>query len=1411
MREPGPGAPEPLGLTLVPGGANIAVFSAHATAIELCLFDDTGQTELERIALPSRTGDIWHAYVPGIVAGTRYGLRADGPWDPERGHRFDPTKLLVDPHAVLLDRQFKLAPAMFSVGENGNGRNMDDSAPFMPKAIAVSALEPDASRPRVPWGETIVYEMHVRGYTQRLEAVPPNLRGTCAGLAHPAAIEHLVRLGVTTVELMPLAAAVEERHLAALGLVNYWRYNPVAFCAPDPLLAPGGADEIVAMVAALHAAGIEVIVDVVFNHSGEGDALGPTLSLRGLDNATYYRLAPDVPGGYINDTGCGNTLALDRPPVLRLVLDAFRRFAAFGIDGFRLDLASTLGRRADGFDPAAPLLQAMAQDPLLRDLKIIAEPWDIGPGGYQLGAFPAPWGEWNDQYRDAVRRFWRGDSGLVGALATRVAGSADVFAGRSRPLSRSINFVTAHDGFTLADLVAHARKHNEANGEHNRDGTDANFSWNHGVEGLTTDPTIRAARDRDVRALLATLLLSRGTPMLAMGDELGRTQHGNNNAYSQDTELAWVDWATANQTLCNYTAGLIRLRREHPALRLETPLTGRPVDDNAIPDVEWRRPDGREMAQHDWSAGDNGTLIAVLYAPVSGKRHGDRVAIALNASREGLNVQWPEPREGMRWHVALDSAEPSGTPKTSGVSSAASSVGPRSVVVLTEEEDGSVVRPRRAGIDPAVLSRLAAAAGIAPSWQDVTGVHHEVGLATTHTLLTAMGLDVRTTAEAREHLVALADDRDRRLLPHTCVAHDGAGGSLPIVLPPTGPLARVTALRLTAEDGRQSHLPFDASRCPAVARSGADGRSFVQRTLALPPLPAGYYTLAFDEAPDCKCHLIVAPTRCYLPPEIAAGGRRFGVTAHVYSLRHPRDQGIGDFTALTELALATAAVGGATVGVNPLHAMFATNRERASPYHPSDRRFLDPLYIDLHQIPHLAKSSAARQLLGAQQEEIARLQAVPYVDYPGVWALKRAVLEATFATFRAGRGDKALAHEFDHFVEQGGDALQEFALFEAISSAHPGVEWMNWPVGLRGPKGDDIEAFAARHADAIRFAQYTQWLADRQLAAAATNARNGGLTLGFYRDLAVGAAPDGAEAWANTGSGLARGVSVGAPPDPLALSGQIWCLPPPIPGAMTASGYAGFRALLAANMRHAGALRIDHVMALARLFWIPDGAHANDGTYVTYPRDDLLAVLALESWRARCLVVGEDLGTVPGDFRERMAASDVLSYRVVYFEREGHGFKRPARYASKAAAVVSTHDLPTVAGWWAEEDIAENQALGRFDAASSARMRHERSVDRIALVAALEADGAAVQGAIDAKGAHTPEITAAVHRFAAATPSALVLIQADDLAGETVALNLPGTDRERPNWRRKLGVETGELWKTPVGQAAAKDFASRKS
>ncbi len=1408
MRRVTPGSPEALGVTLVAGGANVAVFSAHADAIELCLFDAAGESERERIRLPARTGEVFHGFVPGIAAGDRYGLRAYGPYDPGSGHRFNSAKLLVDPYARALDRSFALDPSMF--GETPDGaRNAADSARVVPKAIALVAPPvAAANRPRVPWADTIIYELHVRGFTQTHPDVPDAIRGTCAGLAHPAAIGHVKRLGITTVELMPLAAAIAERHLARLGLSNYWGYNPAALFVPDHRLAPAGISELADCVAAFHAAGIEVIVDVVLNHTGEGDALGPTVSLRGLDNATYYRLIDDDAARYVDDAGCGNVLALDRPQVIRLALDVLRYYAEVaGIDGYRFDLATTLGRGPAGFDCAAPLFRAIGDDPVLRDLKLIAEPWDVGPGGYRLGAFPPDWGEWNDRYRDNVRRYWRGDPACRGTLATRLAGSSDIFGGGSRPPSRSVNFITAHDGFTLADLVSYEVKHNEANGEDNQDGSDVNLSWNHGGEGPSSDPAVRAARERDARSLLATLLVSRGTPMLAMGDEIGRTQRGNNNAYAQDGPLTWVDWANVDRRLADFVALLVDLRRRHPALHLDRWLTGSPCDASGIPDVAWRRPDGSVLEASDWTSPQDHALVAILYAPVA--EAADRVAIALNSGADAVAVRWPSPRAGFRWRREIDTSQPAGRAGYAGENaSATDTVAPRSVVIVVEAPNLPRAR-HHAGVETAVLDRLAAAAGIAAEWWDIAGRRHVVTAETKRALLDAMRLGVESTEDAHARLAELADARERRRLPAAIVTHSGVAIDVPIA---TGDATRVDrmVLRLARDGGSEEVLATAVDALPARRVTAVDGRIVTQRILALPPLPVGCHTLALDDYPDTTCRVLVAPERCFCPAELRGGARRFGLAAHLYALTRPGDQGIGDFTTLSGIGAETARAGGAVVGVNPLHALYAEDRERASPYHPSDRRFLDPIYIDVLRVAELATSRKARALLDANDAAIAALAASASVDYAAVWRVKREVLQACFATFeRRPAGDPRVV-EFEQFVRAGATSLRRFATFEAIAAFHPRLPWPRWPSGLQRPDAPGVAAFARHNRARVRFAMYLQWLADRQLADAAALARAKGLAIGLYRDLAIGAAADGAEAWA-TPEGLARGASIGAPPDPFSTAGQVWGLPPPIPRSLTATAYAGFRDLVAANMRHAGALRIDHVMGLTRLFWIPDGAPAVDGTYVRYPLEDLIGVLAQESHRARCLVVGEDLGTVPEGFRERMAAADILSYRVVWFERDDGAFHDPSRYPAQAATCVATHDLPTIAGWWSGVDIDEKRALGRINENEVVQERVERVAAKAALATAIADAGVASPASVDPARAHDAAITAAIHGFACATPSALVLFQADDLAGETTAQNLPGTDRERPNWRRKVGVDAGTLWQTAAGVATLAGCTARRS
>ncbi len=633
-----------LGMTLVDGGVTIAVWSANAGRIWLCLFDAAGAREIERVPLV-RNGDIHSAFVPNIRPDARYGLRADGPFDPARGHRFDPSKLLVDPYATALDRPFVYRPELAAPRDAGI-----DTAHLVPKAIVTPSWLPMEPLPPVA-APGFVYELAVKAFTRQHPDVPEKLRGTIAALALPEIVDHLAGLGVETLELMPIVAWIDERHLPPLGLANAWGYNPVAFMAPDPRLAPGGLAGIAATVAALHKAGIRVVLDAVFNHTGESDAIGPTLSLRGLDNATYFRHAEG--GRLVNDTGTGNTIACDRAPVVALITDSMRHWIdAAGIDGFRLDLASILGRAgAGGFDPHAPLLRAIEADPLLKDRIMIAEPWDIGPGGYQMGNFPARWSEWNDRFRDDVRRFWRGDRDTLGTLATRIAGSGDIFAKPGRNPSAGVNFLAAHDGFTLADVVAFADKHNAANGEDNRDGTSENYSWNNGVEGPSPDRKIEAARRRDIAALLATLFVSRGTPMLTAGDELRRTQAGNDNAYAQDNAVTWVDWTAADLGLATFVSRLTGIRKAHPSLSADRFLTGGPIDGTGIADVTWLHPAGRLMQDADWS-GEARLLGIAFYA------EGDRTLAWINGGRTEAQTWLPPLATGDAWELIADSTDP---------------------------------------------------------------------------------------------------------------------------------------------------------------------------------------------------------------------------------------------------------------------------------------------------------------------------------------------------------------------------------------------------------------------------------------------------------------------------------------------------------------------------------------------------------------------------------------------------------------------------------------------------------------------------------------------------------------------------------------------------------------------------------
>jgi glycogen operon protein len=674
-----PGDPYPLGATWTGLGVNFALFSAHATKVELCLFDSLDATsESARLALPEQTDMVWHGFLPDIRPNQLYGFRVHGPYDPASGHRFNPNKIVMDPYARSVARTIRWADEMFGyrVGDPAGDASFDDrdNAPYAPLAAVVDpAFTWGDDRPlRTPWHNTVIYEMHVRGFSRQHPRIDERIRGTYEALTTEPALDHLRRLGVTAVELMPVHHHARERHLEEKGLTNYWGYNSVGYFAPERRLAAstspaGSVREFKRMVRALHNAGLEVILDVVYNHTAEGNHLGPTLSLKGIDNRSYYRLVDDDPRYYMDFTGCGNTLNMRSPQVLQLIMDSLRYWVReMHVDGFRFDLASALARELYDVDRLASFFDIVHQDPVLSQVKLIAEPWDLGQGGYQVGNFPVLWTEWNGKYRDTVRRFWRGDGGTVSELATRLAGSNDLYAQSGRKPYASINFVTAHDGFTLADLVSYNEKHNEANLEDNRDGENHNLSWNCGVEGPADDPAITALRARQARNFLATLLLSQGVPMISHGDELGRTQRGNNNAYCQDNELTWIDWTLSpdREALVDFTRRLIRFRLTQPVLRRRKYFQDRLIRGGGIKDVAWLAPDGGEMTDETWNADfvrSLGMLLSGSAIEEVDERGepivGDTLLVLLNAHSDKVPFTLPPLAPDRRWHREFDTMD----------------------------------------------------------------------------------------------------------------------------------------------------------------------------------------------------------------------------------------------------------------------------------------------------------------------------------------------------------------------------------------------------------------------------------------------------------------------------------------------------------------------------------------------------------------------------------------------------------------------------------------------------------------------------------------------------------------------------------------------------------------------------------
>ena len=867
-----PGKPRPLGNSSGKAGTNFALYSANAESVDLCLFSEDGTQEIARLPLPGYTNGVWHGFVPEVTEGQLYGYRVHGPYQPEQGHRFNANKLLIDPYARNLAGDFVPDDALFGFERKNPAADLSfdthDSAPFMPKCV-VGTTPPARSapaKPDVPWGDTILYETHVKGATQLNANVQKKLRGTFEGLAAPAMIAHFKKLGVTSIELMPVHAFFSEPRLTEMGLSNYWGYNSISFFAPHgTYMGPAGTTSFRKMVRTLHKAGIEVILDVVYNHTAESWELGPTLSMRGIDNASYYRLADDNARYYANDTGCGNSLNMDNPFVLKLVMDSLRFWVeVMEVDGFRFDLATTLARTSGEFSSKSGFLQTLQQDPVLAGVKLIAEPWDIGPGGYQLGSFPGCFAEWNDKYRDTVRRFWRGERFVLPALADALLGSASTFEHKSHQSFRSINFITSHDGFTLQDLISYNDRHNWANGEENRDGHGHNLSDNCGAEGKTDDPGVLARRAKRARNLLTTLMVSQGTPMLLAGDELGNSQHGNNNAYCQDNELSWLAWPasqaggpegdqeTAQEDfLDDFLGQLIAFRKKHPVLSRPRFLHGQERSARGLKDVAWIAENGSELQSDEWHhehrhaigmllCGEAGAPLDAEGAPVTD----ETLLIIFNNGFSDIDFRLPLDGD---WTIVLNTAATDAF-VTSDVRKSIAVSGESSVILQC---DGTGISHARVADG---IGELAAHYGVVDGFYDLSGKNHIAGQETKKALLEAMDIDLQTPAD----LTAALEQKhveETAVLPPTMVMTRHGDMAMPVQLG-ASEAASSAEWSILLETGER--LAGRSALVPAGTVHGKGGDAHRSYSCQLADdLPLGYHRFSLKSPVVADCHLII--------------------------------------------------------------------------------------------------------------------------------------------------------------------------------------------------------------------------------------------------------------------------------------------------------------------------------------------------------------------------------------------------------------------------------------------------------------------------------------------------------------------------------------------------------------------------
>ncbi|GIX40891.1 MAG: hypothetical protein KatS3mg129_0624 [Leptospiraceae bacterium] len=1418
----------------------------------LCFFDENFKESL-CIPIRNRTHYIWHCYVEGIRPGQLYGYRVNGPYDPENGHRFNPSKVLLDPYALAIGRDLIWSEEHFSYRYpfNFKERDLRNNAD---KAILGAVIDPAFSwgndkQLEIPWKDTIIYEVHVKGFTKLNPYVPEELRGTYLAFTTEEVIKYLKDLGITALEFLPIQHSITEYHLYKQNKTNYWGYNPIAFFAPNPRYAydksvMGAINEFKTMVKVLHQAGIEVILDVVYNHTAEGDHTGPTLSFRGIDNLSYYRVYEERKDLYLDFTGCGNTLNHKNHHVLQLIMDSLRYWITeMHVDGFRFDLASALARELYDVDRLTSFFAIIQQDPVISKVKLIAEPWDLGKDGYQVGNFPPGWSEWNGKYRDTIRRVINEYDTNLSDFATRIAGSSDLYKKDDRKTYSSINFITCHDGFTLRDLVSYEQKHNLDNGWNNMDGTDLNYSKNYGIEGDTDDLKIKLLRLRKQKLFLTTLFLSQGVPMLLAGDELNRTQKGNNNAYCQDNEISYISWEEDefSMELHLITKFLIYLRKENEVFRRKEFFEGEEKKIMEVKDIYWLHKDGREMEKEDWN---KELTLGVLLPSEFGERFdfytsldGNTFLILFNFSNEKVHFKIPE-IISTRWkiiyssekHFFISHEEQNDQEIIEKINHILQknyklniyknnfnsnlfedlqiymsdgmfympneiiSLNEYSIKILQADKNWKEAHVKR-NYRLKILDILTQNLGIYKKYYDLMGKEYNLTNSEIFMILRAMHLPVKDLSSLEIVYENYKNDLWFQGIQSTYIFYEDDEINLELSIPDT-----MKQFKIQIKDDNENIVFEKQIEHYKILETHTISFSKFKKLKMLKTrihfnikLKIGYYNFFIlqNEEIYSRGKLIIVPEKAYNDDNIYTG-----IWIQLYALNSKTNLGIGDFGDLKKLAFILKKYGYNIIGLSPLHYLPLNQPEMISPYYPASRLMIHPIYIDIFSLKEFTQSKNAIKKWKEFINIIEQEKKHKIIHYPLIYKIKKEILYEIYTDFIINNQNNKIFQEFNEY-KKNNDLLLYHSIYEVAKEI---FRKMQIPKDIFKFHYPMQKQFINEYWNKIDFYSFLFFLAEKQFLTLIEELQKENIYL--YLDLAVGSAPDQIEMeyFENFYPYVySKNARAGAPPDQFSPFGQDWGITVFNPYILKKFGYEPFIMLLQRNCFKNVFLRVDHIMWLYRLFWIVREGKEKTATYIRYPDKDLFGILCLESQKNKSIIIGEDLGTVPEEVRNLLKEKSILSWKVLYFEKDSNNnFIDPKFYSLNSVATINTHDLPTLAGYWIGKDIEEKLKIGIYTEEEAKKQYEIRNKERQKFIELLhQKEYFKEKESITEDSIYDDEIAYYFYKLLSESPSKILLASIYDMLGESDQPNLPGTTKEYPNWQIRLSVPIEEIENHP--------------